>query len=155
MVVSLICTCIWRGTEAQEVEGNSTGWREILRNGSSQEKEKVTETSSHQYSRIGGLWLQSFHHRQSKMKPWSLWPKMGVVILLVASAASSPFISRVSNQNTHKPALQMICRRTVGKLYFRNLVIKFSFDRLKLKDSNHTTTWPPKKKQKLTDSLAP
>lgn len=79
MVRFLICTCSWRDIEARELEGNSTGWREILRNGSSQKKDKVTETSSHQYARIGGLWLQSFHHRQSKMKPWSPWPKHGSI----------------------------------------------------------------------------
>jgi len=38
-----MCTCIWRGIKAQEVEGNSAGWREILRKWSSQEKENTTD----------------------------------------------------------------------------------------------------------------
>lgn len=69
-----------------------------------------------------------------------------LVLLLLLSLVSFPAKAHTSQ----------VCKWSSGglyeKMYFSNPMIKFSFDRLKLKDSNHTTKWPPKKKQKLTDS---
>lgn len=150
MVRSLICTCIWRDVEGQEVEGNNPSCRDILRKGSSQEKRTVTGPSSYQYCRTGE---QSFHQVELNEALESVTQTWEQSYFLAASVAFSPFISRISNQNTHRPGLQMICKRTAGKTYFSNSVIIFSFDRLKMKDLNHPTTWPPKKKKKkLTGS---
>lgn len=149
MVRSLICTCIWRDTEGQEVEGNNSSCRDILRNASSQENTKVTKPSSYQYSRTADLWQQSFHQTELNEALESVTQTWEQSFFPAASVAFSPLISRISNWNTHKPGLQMIYKRTVGKMYFSNSAIIFSFDRLKnerFKSSNNMTSQGKKKK---------